>query len=167
MHAAIEGFAAGLGPDCEEIELPDSLAEAWTWHRTAQLYGMARYYGPLSDYHGPLMSPRLTQHVVEGREISSERYREAVARREVAYAALAPIFARFDAILTPASPGPAPKGLRTTGEATFNAFWTYTGVPCVSLPLLEIDGLPMGVQLVGPRGSDGPLLRTARWLESL
>jgi Asp-tRNA(Asn)/Glu-tRNA(Gln) amidotransferase A subunit family amidase len=166
MHQAIEGFAASLGADCEEVALPDSLSEAWTWHRTAQLYGMARYYGPLSDYHGPLMSPRLTQHVAEGREISSAAYQQAVARREVAYAALAPIFARFDAILTPASPGPAPEGLRYTGEATFNAFWTYTGTPCVNLPLLEVDGLPMGVQLVAPRGSDGPLLRTARWLES-
>ena len=166
MHQAIEGFAASLGSDCEEMTLPDSLAAAWSWHRTAQLYGMARHYGPLSDYHGPLMSPRLTQHVAEGREISSERYREAVAWREVAYASLAPIFARFDAILTPAAPGPAPEGLRFTGEATFNALWTYTGTPCVTLPLLEIDGLPLGVQLVGPRGADGPLLRTARWLET-
>ena len=166
MHQAIEGYAASLGSDCEEMALPDDLIEAWTWHRTAQLYGMARHYGPLSDRYGPLMSPRLTQHVAEGREISSERYREAVARREVAYASLAPIFARFDAILTPAAPGPAPEGLRFTGEATFNALWTYTGTPCVTLPLLEIDGLPLGVQLVGPRGADGPLLRTARWLET-
>jgi Asp-tRNA(Asn)/Glu-tRNA(Gln) amidotransferase A subunit family amidase len=35
----------------------------------------------------------------------------------------------------------------------------------VNLPLLTVDGLPMGVQLVGPRGADGPLLRVARWLE--
>ncbi|MHA1530069.1 MAG: amidase [Alphaproteobacteria bacterium] len=166
MHQAIEGFADSLGTDCEEMALPDSLAAAWTWHRTAQLYGMARHYGPLSDYHGPLMSPRLTQHVAEGREISSANYQQAVARREVAYASLAPIFARFDAILTPASPGPAPEGLRFTGEATFNVFWTYAGVACVNLPLLEVDGLPMGVQLVGRRGGDGELLRTARWLET-
>jgi Asp-tRNA(Asn)/Glu-tRNA(Gln) amidotransferase A subunit family amidase len=165
MHRVIEDFAASLGPDCEEIALPDHIADAWTWHRTAQLYGMARHYGPLSDYHGPLMSARLTQHVAEGREISSAAYQQAVARREVAYAALVPIFARFDAILTPASSGPAPAGLRFTGEATFNAFWTYTGTPCVNLPLREVDGLPLGVQLTGPRGADGPLLRTARWLE--
>ncbi len=166
MHTAIESFAASLGSDCEEVALPEDLIAAWTWQRTAQLYGMARYYGPMSDQYGPLMSARLTQHVAEGREIPSAAYREAVANRDVAYAALAPIFARFDAILTPASPGPAPKGPRFTGEATFNAFWTYTGTPCVTLPLLEIDGLSLGVQLTGPRGADGPLLRTARWLET-
>jgi Asp-tRNA(Asn)/Glu-tRNA(Gln) amidotransferase A subunit family amidase len=165
MHEAIEWFAGSLGADCEEVALSESLVEAWAWHHTVQYYGMARNYGPLSDYYGPLMSPRLTQHVAEGREIPSAAYKQAVARREVAYAALAPIFVRFDAILTPASPGPAPKGLRYTGDATFNAFWTYTGVPCVTLPLLEVDGMPMGVQLVGPRGADGALLRTARWVE--
>jgi aspartyl-tRNA(Asn)/glutamyl-tRNA(Gln) amidotransferase subunit A len=36
----------------------------------------------------------------------------------------------------------------------------------VTLPLLEADGLPIGVQLVGARRDDGRLLRTARWLVS-
>jgi Asp-tRNA(Asn)/Glu-tRNA(Gln) amidotransferase A subunit family amidase len=166
MHAALEAYAASLGADCAEIALPEDLIAAWTWHRTVHFYGIARYFGPISDQYGNLMSARLAQHVVEGREIPSAKYREAIANRETAYAALTPIFARFDAILTPASPGPAPKGLHHTGDATFNAFWTYTGVPCVSLPLLAVDGMPMGVQLTGPRGGDGALLRTARWLES-
>jgi Asp-tRNA(Asn)/Glu-tRNA(Gln) amidotransferase A subunit family amidase len=46
----------------------------------------------------------------------------------------------------------------------FCAFWTYLGVPAVVLPLLESDGLPIGVQLIGARRDDGRLLRTARWL---
>ena len=61
--------------------------------------------------------------------------------------------------------GPAPKGLDWTGDPVFNAFWTYCGTPCVNLPLLEVNGLPMGVQLTGPLMGDAPLLRTARWLE--
>jgi Asp-tRNA(Asn)/Glu-tRNA(Gln) amidotransferase A subunit family amidase len=165
MQAALESFAASLDGDCEEVALPGDLIAAWDWHHTCQYYGMARYYGPLSDEFGDRMSARLAQHVVEGREISSVAYRQAVADRDTANAALEPIFARFDAIVTPASPGPAPRGLMSTGPATFNAFWTYTGTPCVNLPLLAVDGLPLGVQLVGPRGADGPLLRTARWME--
>ena len=39
------------------------------------------------------------------------------------------------------------------------------GMPALSLPLLQSkDGLPLGVQLVGPRNGDARLLRTARWL---
>jgi aspartyl-tRNA(Asn)/glutamyl-tRNA(Gln) amidotransferase subunit A len=38
-------------------------------------------------------------------------------------------------------------------------------MPALSLPLLETDaGLPLGVQVVGPRLGDARLLRTARWL---
>jgi Asp-tRNA(Asn)/Glu-tRNA(Gln) amidotransferase A subunit family amidase len=38
-------------------------------------------------------------------------------------------------------------------------------MPAISLPLMQAkNGLPIGVQLVGPRGGDARLLRTARWL---
>jgi Asp-tRNA(Asn)/Glu-tRNA(Gln) amidotransferase A subunit family amidase len=67
--------------------------------------------------------------------------------------------------LTPAARfRPAPKGLGSTGNPVFCSFWTYLGVPAVTLPLLEVDGLPMGVQLIGARRDDGRLLRTAQQL---
>ncbi len=38
-------------------------------------------------------------------------------------------------------------------------------MPAIALPLLQGEqGMPIGVQLVGPRGDDARLLRTARWL---
>jgi Asp-tRNA(Asn)/Glu-tRNA(Gln) amidotransferase A subunit family amidase len=75
------------------------------------------------------------------------------------------VFDEFDAILTPAAPGEAPRGLASTGNPVFCTTWTYLGVPAVTLPLLRSEaGLPLGVQLVGRRGNDARLLRTARWL---
>ena len=49
----------------------------------------------------------------------------------------------------------------------FNSIWTYLGVPCVNLPLLESDGMPLGVQLVGRRREDAKLLRSAGTLEAM
>jgi Asp-tRNA(Asn)/Glu-tRNA(Gln) amidotransferase A subunit family amidase len=92
-------------------------------------------------------------------------YLEAIASREGAIGAVSQLFERYAAILTPAAPGPAPKGFGSTGSPIFNGLWTYLGLPTVSLPLLEVDRLPVGVQLVGPRYDDGRLLRTAGWLE--
>ncbi|MGE5848816.1 MAG: amidase family protein, partial [Candidatus Methylomirabilota bacterium] len=72
---------------------------------------------------------------------------------------------QYDAILTPAAPGTAPKGLASTGDPSFCTLWTLCGMPAVSLPLMQgANGLPLGVQLVGPRDGDARLLRTARWL---
>ena len=78
------------------------------------------------------------------------------------------IFERCDAILVPAALGPAPEGHASTGDSIFNGLWTLCGTPAVTVPLLQSEtGLPMGVQLVGRRGDDARLLRTARWLEGL
>jgi len=79
---------------------------------------------------------------------------------------LDPLFDEFDAIVTPAAPGEAPRGLATTGNPIFCTIWTYLGTPAVTLPLLVSPaGLPLGVQLVGRRDNDARLLRTAHWLE--
>jgi Asp-tRNA(Asn)/Glu-tRNA(Gln) amidotransferase A subunit family amidase len=75
------------------------------------------------------------------------------------------LFNEYDAILTPAAPGEAPRGLDTTGNPIFCTLWTYLGTPAITLPLLQSEaGLPLGVQLVGRRGDDARLLRTARSL---
>jgi len=72
---------------------------------------------------------------------------------------------RYDAILTPAAPGTAPKGISSTGDPAFCTPWTLAGMPALSLPLMQGEnGLPLGVQLVGRKNFDARLLRTARWL---
>jgi len=94
-------------------------------------------------------------------------YLEALDWRQALNNGLEPLFERYDAIITPAAPGEAPRDLGTTGSPVFNALWTLCGVPAVTLPLLKgPNGLPVGVQLVGQCGEDARLLRTARWLVS-
>ena len=75
------------------------------------------------------------------------------------------MFDEYDAILTPAAPGAAPRGLERPAIRYSARIWTYLGTPAVTLPLLQSEaGLPIGVQLVARRGNDARLLRTARWL---
>ena len=84
---------------------------------------------------------------------------------DVLNAILDEVFLQSDAILTPATTGEAPRGLQSTGSPIFCTIWTFCGTPAVTLPLLTGDaGLPIGVQLVGEKGDDARLLRTARWL---
>jgi Asp-tRNA(Asn)/Glu-tRNA(Gln) amidotransferase A subunit family amidase len=59
-------------------------------------------------------------------------------------------------------PGEAPEGLHTTGDWVFNAFWTVLHVPCLAIPCTKgSKGLPIGIQIVGPRYGDARLLRIA------
>ena len=162
---AFAELVAALGERCDEVELPSVFDDFGDWQRTIQGPEMARSYGPLYDAAPDKLSDHLKERIIEARQITGVHYLKAKAHAEVLYSGLERIFERYHAIITPAAPGPAPKGIDTTGDPIFCALWTMTGVPAVSLPLLEANGLPMGVQLVGPRRDDGRLLRTARWLE--
>ena len=162
---ALEDFAHSLGADCQEVEMPDWMAEAWDWQKTLQHYGNALHYGPLLDRDGDKMTQSLQTYIADGRNMTEAQYRHAMAQRDRVHEALMTVYNAYDAILCLPAAGTAPEGHDWTGDPVFNAFWTYAGTPCVNLPLLEVDGMPLGVQLTGPRGADGPLLRTARWLE--
>ncbi|WP_299650743.1 amidase [uncultured Jannaschia sp.] len=166
LHAAFAELVEALGDRVFEVELPDVFAEAAPARRRINLAEMSRHYDRYWRLGGDTLGPEIRAAIEEGRGIAARDYLAACDWPDVLYAALAEIFARCDAILCPAAPGPAP-GHETTGDPVFNGLWTLTGTPAVTLPLLVSgSGLPMGVQLTGPRGDDGRLLRTARWLET-
>jgi Asp-tRNA(Asn)/Glu-tRNA(Gln) amidotransferase A subunit family amidase len=69
------------------------------------------------------------------------------------------MFSGFDVVVTPAAQGEAPEGLHATGDWVFNAMWTVMHTPCLAIPCIKgPKGLPVGVQIVGPRYSDARLL---------
>jgi Asp-tRNA(Asn)/Glu-tRNA(Gln) amidotransferase A subunit family amidase len=111
------------------------------------------------------LSESLRTQLERGRQVSAYDYQEALARIPQVIEGLGRIFDRYDAILTPSAVGAAPRGLQSTGDPMFCTLWTFAGMPALNLPLMQgANGLPLGVQLVGPRHDDARLLRTARWL---
>jgi len=163
-----EAFAAligTLGAAVAEVELGTGFARALEMHRTIMEVEMAHNLRRDYDRAGEQLSRPLREIIERGRGHAAVDYTAAVAGRQALDDALAPTFDEFDALLTPAAPGEAPRGLESTGDASFCTIWTYLGTPAVTLPLLRsAAGLPLGVQLVGRRDGDARLLRTARWL---
>ncbi len=164
----VDGFAEitdFLGDACDSVDLPELFDRGLEWHRTVMVADLAKSLEPLYQRGKEQISPVLREMIEEGQAVRAVDYNKAVEWIEVLNAGLDQIFERYDAILTPATTGQAPEGLDRTGSPVFCSLWTLCGTPSVSLPVLEgPDGLPMGVQLVGRRGDDGRLLRTARSL---
>ena len=155
-----------LGDRVEEVELFPSAAEAWSWHKTIMEAEMAANLEREWRDGRDRLSEKLRALIERGREVRAVEYQSAVSRIAPVHESFEELFTqRCDAILTPAAPGAAPKGLESTGDPAFCTLWTLAGLPAVSLPLLQAaNGLPIGVQLVGRRNYDARLLRTARWL---
>jgi Asp-tRNA(Asn)/Glu-tRNA(Gln) amidotransferase A subunit family amidase len=163
-----QGFAElveVLGEHCDEVELPEIFAEAAPAQQRLAQVGMARDLRHYYEHGSERLAAGTRSAIEQGRAISAVDYLSALDWQNVLHAGLEEIFYRYDALITPAATGEAPLGFATTGDPAFCILWTLTGVPAVTLPLLEGGhGLPVGVQLIGRRGYDGRLLRTARWL---
>ena len=163
---AFEELAESLGEIVQRVELHAPIyGHAWDDLRAIMSADMAHSHGKIVGRGGDTASQTLRDFIADGRKVSATRYLEAISQAKQYTHALSDFFDHYDAILTPASAGVAPKGLGATGDPAFCSLWTLTGLPAISLPLLQGEGgLPLGVQLVGPMGRDARLLRTAKWL---
>lgn len=163
---AFEELADSLGEIVQRVELHEPVyGHAWDDLRAIMTVDMAHRHGKIVGRGGDVPSQTLKDFIAEGRRVPAVRYLEALSQAKQYGRSLSDFFDYYDAILTPASTGVAPKGLESTGDPAFCSLWTLTGLPAISLPLLQGEnGLPLGVQLVGPAGRDARLLRTAKWL---
>jgi Asp-tRNA(Asn)/Glu-tRNA(Gln) amidotransferase A subunit family amidase len=164
MRDLLEGLAARMRPAAEvtRMDLPTYMDDIDALHRCVQMSEGAAAFRNLDARDLPLLHPDFRDRArrVEGHSIADmfRAYdRLADYRREVEA-----MMDGFDAIIAPAAPGFAPKG-RGPGNPVFNALWTAMQMPCVNIPVAG-EGLPLGVQLVGRRGTDVALLHLAETL---
>ena len=166
MKEAFLELAGSLDARVEEVELFPSAAQAWDWHQAIMDAETAASLEQEWEKGRERLSNAVREQIERGRKVSATDYLRALRWVPRLWESFAELFEqRYDAILTPAAPGPAPRDLASTGDPSFCTPWTLCGMPALTLPLLRTAaGLPLGVQLVGPRDGDARLLRTARWL---
>lgn len=164
LRSALEGLDAGPDVVVEDIELPSWFGELLEAQivlmREETLQQLER---ELREHPG-LVSDSLHAFLAPGPDPDGAR--RARTARDRALPLLDAVFARHDLIVTPAAPGVPPMA-DTTGSPDFCRTWTLLGTPAVVLPGVRgPGGLPLGLQLVGPRDDDARTLALAVRVES-
>ena len=95
-------------------------------------------------------------------------YMQALRIRRWLTLKLADVFAGVDTLLMATAPGPAPRDLTTTGDASLLSPWSFVGFPALSLNGgLAENGMPLGLQFVGGQFQDEHLLSVGAWCEAV
>lgn len=158
---------ARAGAVIVERELPASFATAADCQRIVMNVECAAFHEQWFRHRAEEYGPRLRANIEMGMLIPAVTYLQAQRLRRQFRQDLTALADGVDALLTPATPAPAPRDLTTTGDAAFQAPWTSAGLPTITIPSgLAGDGLPLGIQLAGPPWAEGRLLAVAGWCEA-
>jgi Asp-tRNA(Asn)/Glu-tRNA(Gln) amidotransferase A subunit family amidase len=163
----LEAVLETLGERVSRMQPADTLADLVTVQATIHEYEICMHHADDFNAHWDQVSPLLQKVVERGRKITAGQYQDALAVKASAESFFADFFTEFDAIIAPSAAGEAPALHKGTGDPIFCTLWTLAGLPSITLPLLVGEnGLPVGVQLIGPAEKDDRLLRTAAWLQT-
>ncbi len=154
---ALEQSVGDAGAICSEIT-------AWENHWAQR---------NLVDEHPDGVSERAKATLAMAEAMTPDDYRNALLRRANARNHHAAVAGLADAVVMLACPGPAPIYFtdvageplkpRPTGDAVMNYPSSMLGAPAVTMPLLSVDGMPVGVQFVGQQHQDARMTALARW----
>jgi Asp-tRNA(Asn)/Glu-tRNA(Gln) amidotransferase A subunit family amidase len=131
---------------------------------------MAQIHTSWFAQYESLYRPRTAQALREGQTVSSAEQAEAREGRSVLRDQLAALMAQhhIDIWVSPATVGPAPLGLESTGSPLMNLPWTYAGMPAITVPAgRAANGLPLGLQCAAAAMADESLLSWAAPIEAI
>jgi Asp-tRNA(Asn)/Glu-tRNA(Gln) amidotransferase A subunit family amidase len=164
---ALESAAKRLaeaGAIVEELVLPEPFDGMHAAHKAIGAGEGAASFLPEYVNAFDRLAPDLRAKVENVSQTTPEQWLAAYALADACRVQFDAMFGpKLDVVLTPSSPGEAPEGLHTTGNAIFNSMWTLLHGPNVGIPSGRgPKGLPVGVTLVGKRMSDARLMAIAK-----
>jgi Asp-tRNA(Asn)/Glu-tRNA(Gln) amidotransferase A subunit family amidase len=125
---------------------------------------------PLNTYRdrdASKLSRVMLSRLADAEAMSLEDYRNDLAQRDKTRALYAQLAAECDACVSLSAPAAAPLGLDSTGDPTCTAHASLLGIPAISLPVLEDEGLPLGLQVTGFINGDAQTVGVATAVKAL
>jgi amidase len=143
-----------------------------TWapvFRTTQGYEAWQAHGAWIAERRPALMPAVRDRFLAASRVTEAEYREAAARRAAIRDRVGGLVGDDGMILLPTLPTVALR--MDDSEEAFEAFRSralsilciagLAGLPQITLPLATVDGLPLGLSLIGPAGRDRALIAFA------
>ena len=158
---------AQMGHQISEVQIGPSDGALTEAQMTVMAYEGCRSLSMEYAKFADLLSDPIKQLIENGRTVSLESYQDALNLAALWQQKLVKLFGEVDVLITPSAPGEAPKGLSNTGDPIFSRMWTLLKVPCIHLPFgTGTNGLPLGIQLIGPFNQDDRLISLAHHVET-
>lgn len=156
------GFALGeMTVDADiaamEAELTDTLLT----------FELAQRHGAVLRAHPGQVSATLLEMLARGEAVSASRFEEAVLKQQEVSRRCNAMLRPGEIALAPATVGVAPLLEEGSGSRAPQRLWTLAGMPGITVPVGEAEGLPVGLQLIGRTGEDAGLLQAAARIEAI
>ena len=146
-------------------------------YRTLLDSGMASIAAPMTPDQRALLDDSFRPSLERGERVTGVALRLALEARATLIRQMEAFHTRYDLLVTPTNPTaaflhgtrePVPEpGDGYSATVCFTFPFNITGQPAISVPCGQTaDGLPVGLQIVGPVGRDNRVLRAAEAFES-
>ncbi len=166
---AAEQIEKHFDDEREFVSLPVDQEEAYWGFRDSQAYEAWQAHGAWIEEKKPALGPGVKERFAYGREKTRTEYDAAMAKRANVTNQLEELIGDDGLLIFPTMPSCAP--LKAEAEETLQAYREQallllclsgcSGLPQITLPMIEVYGAPMGLSLMGPRGSDRRLIEIA------
>ena len=172
LAPAVAAVVRHIGPQSDEIALsPRGLTEWFEVFRVLQASEVWANHGAWVTRHKPRLGPGVKERLEWAAEVTPEQTAAAAAARREVAARLDHLLRPGTVLCLPTSPRIAP--LRNTATEKIEIEYRHHamsllcvsglgGLPQISLPLATLEGMPLGLSLIGPRNSDEALLALTR-----
>ncbi|WP_170370642.1 amidase [Ruegeria arenilitoris] len=161
----------GLGATVEDVPPPFDAERLWDSWITLRSWNVAASLLPLAD-RKDVLKDTAQWELERGLALTAMEVHAASVTRSDWYRRAVELFAEYDALVLPAAQvwpfpvnQPYPRSIGGVAMDTYHRWMqvvtpvSLIGLPCLSIPAgFGPGGLPMGMQLFGPRGSDAQLL---------
>lgn len=147
---------------------PAGAAAARDAFRVAQGAEIAAAVTPWVVAHAPILRPDIADRIEWTRTIGGDAAATAAAFRREFAARVDSLLGTDGALFLPTAPTPAPTpedaASARNGVLELTCVAGLAGLPQITLPVAAVDGAPVGLSVIGPRGSDERLLELGQRL---